>query len=747
LRAAIQEANALLHCGAININFSNVASPISLVSPLPDIIHKVNINGPGVSQLTVQRSIANGTPNFRIFTIQSGGTANISGITISNGNLPFGTNGAALVNSGTLTVTNSTISANTTVNGFAVFNASGGTLTLLNDTVGGNSGGGVLNSGGLTLTNSTVSNNSNTVGGAGIFNNGTMRVTNSSVSGNTVNSSGGRGGGILNNDGATVTITNSTMTGNRAGNGGGIYDGMALVNISNTIVAGNTGNVSGPDLFGTFNSQDYNLIGNTSGASFTGAAAHNLTNVGAGLAALANNGGPTQTHALLPGSPAIDAGSNALAVDQNGNPLTTDQRGPGFSRIFNGTVDIGAFEVQVPGPTPTPTPSSTPTPTPTPFSPTPTPTPIPTPVPPTCLDDRWTPTSTVNAPTGRVEHSAVWTGTEMIIWGGYDTSLFKDPVNTGAKYNPTTDTWTAINSMNAPTPRADHSAVWTGTEMIVWGGTSNGAYLSDGARYNPSTDTWTPISIVNAPDQRSVHFACWDGSEMIVWGGHNNITGILNTGGKYNPRTDTWTAISTTNAPPPRTSYYSAVWTGSEMIVKISGGSLGGRYDPSTDTWTATSTTNAPTAYSPSAVWTGSEMIVWGGSSANVINTGGRYNPSTDSWTATGTTNAPAPRGGHFAVWTGSEMIIWGGGGSNGTSYFNGGRYRPTTDSWVATCDQNAPVGKGTAIWTGSEMIVWGGRGTDGMILNTGGRYSSPVVQFSSVRFYSPGSRPRLPAP
>ena len=140
-------------------------------------------------------------------------------------------------------------------------------------------------------------------------------------------------------------------------------------------------------------------------------------------------------------------------------------------------------------------------------------------------------------------------------------------------------------------------------------------------------------------------------------------------------------------------------------------------------------------------------MIVWGGSSANVINTGGRYNPSTDSWTATGTTNAPAPRGGHFAVWTGSEMIIWGGGGSNGTSYFNGGRYRPTTDSWVATCDQNAPVGKGTAIWTGSEMIVWGGRGTDGMILNTGGRYSSPVVQFSSVRFYSPGSQPRLRAP
>src|SRR5204862_2965606 len=99
----------------------------------------------------------------------------------------------------------------------------------------------------------------------------------------------------------------------------------------------NTGNGTCPYRFSTFNSQNYNLIGNTSVPSFTGATAHNITNVGAGLAALANNGGPTQTHALLPGSPAIDAGSNALAVDQNGSPLTTDQRGPGFSRIFNGT--------------------------------------------------------------------------------------------------------------------------------------------------------------------------------------------------------------------------------------------------------------------------------------------------------------------------------------------------------------------------------------------------------------------------
>jgi hypothetical protein len=102
--------------------------------------------------------------------------------------------------------------------------------------------------------------------------------------------------------------------------------------------------------------------------------------------------------------------------------------------------------------------------------------------------------------------------------------------------------------------------------MIVWGGsTTNPPYISDtGGRYNPSTDSWIATSTTNAPTGRSAHTAVWSGSEMIVWGGAADTAD--NTGGRYNPGTDSWTATSTSNAPSSR-AYHTAVWTGSEMIV------------------------------------------------------------------------------------------------------------------------------------------------------------------------------------
>ena len=232
----------------------------------------------------------------------------------------------------------------------------------------------------------------------------------------------------------------------------------------------------------------------------------------------------------------------------------------------------------------------------------------------------------------------------------------------------TDDTWTATTTANAPVARYRHTAVWTGSEMIVWGGYNNVVgYTNTGGRYDPSTDSWTSTSRTNAPEARSYHKAVWTGSEMIVWGGEDQNFVMLNTGGKYNPSTDTWTATTTINAPSAREEH-TAIWTGGEMIVwgGYSGGpsNTGGRYDPVTNRWTATSTTSAPPARSlHTAVWTGSEMIVWGGyTGVNVpLITGGRYNPSTNSWIATGTTNAPPGRYSHTAVWTGSEMIVWGG--------------------------------------------------------------------------------------
>ena len=162
-----------------------------------------------------------------------------------------------------------------------------------------------------------------------------------------------------------------------------------------------------------------------------------------------------------------------------------------------------------------------------------------------CTDDTWTATSITNAPAGRQYHTAVWTGSEMIVWGGFNGSI---NVNTGGRYNPSTDSWTRTSTTNAPAARDAHTAVWTGSEMIVWGGEGSGSYLNTGGRYNPGTDSWTATSTTNAPAGRAVHTAVWTGSEMIVWGGFDGSS-YFNTGGRYNPGTDSWTATSTTNAP------------------------------------------------------------------------------------------------------------------------------------------------------------------------------------------------------
>ncbi len=338
--------------------------------------------------------------------------------------------------------------------------------------------------------------------------------------------------------------------------------------------------------------------------------------------------------------------------------------------------------------------------------------------------EAWFPTPTTGAPSGRSGHTAVWTGSEMIVWGG-STLIIGGFTNTGARYDPAADTWRPMSTTNAPSARSGHTAIWTGSEMIIWGGIGLLGPLNTGARYDPATDTWRPMSTTNAPSARSNHTAIWTGSEMIVWGGSDS-RGPVNTGARYDPTTDTWRPMSTTNAPSAR-SGHTAIWTGSEMIIwgGAGGGGVrtntGGRYDPRTDTWRPVSTTGAPSARSHhTAVWTGSVMIVWGGiNNIEFFATGGRYDPVRDSWTAMSTANAPDGRSQHTAIWTGTEMLVWGGTNLNGAQN-SGGRYDPRANSWSSFTSSNAPTPRSghTAIWTGTEMIVWGGIGP----LNTGGR-------------------------
>jgi N-acetylneuraminic acid mutarotase len=351
--------------------------------------------------------------------------------------------------------------------------------------------------------------------------------------------------------------------------------------------------------------------------------------------------------------------------------------------------------------------------------------------------DRWLPVSLTNAPAGRSEHVAVWTGSEMLIWGGGWI-----PSSEGGRYNPLRDSWSPITTVGAPPNVPASTAVWTGSEMIVWGGGYSSTATDDGGRYNPTTDSWVLTSQTNAPVERRVHTAVWTGSEMIVWGGWK--PGFwLGDGGRYNPSTDTWATMSTAGGT--TTAHHVAVWTGSEMIVWGGGGPSstyphGARYVPDTDRWYALSTVDAPVGRANlDAVWTGTEMIVWGGakSTSPVFDTGGRYDPAIDAWTPTSTVNAPAPRFRHTMIWTGGHVIVWGGTESpTDPSFDTGGRYDPVSDSWTPTFTTGAPIEYDhPSAWTGSLLVVWGQSGT-------GTRYDPTLDLWTPTSgIDSPGSR------
>ena len=231
------------------------------------------------------------------------------------------------------------------------------------------------------------------------------------------------------------------------------------------------------------------------------------------------------------------------------------------------------------------------------------------------------------------------------------------------------------------------AVIWTGREMLVWGGTADSGIIAGGARYDPPTDSWAPL-----PPFEQVAFldrtAIWTGREMLIWGGSRGA-GLRDDGGRNDPTTDSWRPISSAAAIITARGDHTAVWTGREMLAwggVGQAGSLGdgARYDPSTDTWTSIALQGAPDSRNDhSAVWTGHHMIVWGGSSflrssgtGSVLRDGGLYDPRADSWIPVPTEGAPSARRSHAAVWTGREMLVWG--GTQGRNEpFTGASYRP----------------------------------------------------------------------
>jgi len=353
--------------------------------------------------------------------------------------------------------------------------------------------------------------------------------------------------------------------------------------------------------------------------------------------------------------------------------------------------------------------------------------------------DTWTATSTAdNCPVARFSHSAVWTGSLMLVWGG--SNQYSQAVHGGASYSPTSDTWATLpETAETPLPRYLHTAVWTGSLMLVWGGKDNYNNFPDGASYSPSSGVWTTLPYAGTPQGRACHTAVWTGEKMIVWGGQTSTVNALDTGGIYDPELQSWTPIpSQATSPLPR-SYHSAVWTGRQMIVwggfSPGRGNLpsGARFDVVNGTWEPTWLPgDKPSARClNSLTWTGAELVVWGGTIGDSDKSdGARYDPITDTWKPMpGGTGAPCKRREHTAVWTGLQLIVWGGFyWVNGNLYQllnDGSRYDPQLNTWAPTSTASGvpdPRAYHSAFWTGARMLVWGG-----YMSNTGGLYD-PVA-------------------
>ena len=299
-----------------------------------------------LSGVTIQNGLSSGGYSFfGGAAINNQGTLNITDCTLTaNNGIP---GGGGIWNDGTLVADNVLFTANTGSTGAGLYNSSYGKAEISNSTfdlnVAGTGGGAIDNTGSLKILSSTISNNVSGGNGGAISNDyATVALTNVTI----VNNQGSSGGAIWNYQSGIMTVNNSTIVQNRATNSTGGVANANSFTVSNSIIGGNyeTWEPTVPtDCSGPITSQGHNLISSITGTCrVTGATSSDIYNVAPGVAALAPNGGSTQTAALTSTSPELDRGDPSTPGTGGTSCAAADQRG--FLRPQNGLCDIGAFE-------------------------------------------------------------------------------------------------------------------------------------------------------------------------------------------------------------------------------------------------------------------------------------------------------------------------------------------------------------------------------------------------------------------
>jgi hypothetical protein len=371
----------------------------------------------------------------------------------------------------------------------------------------------------------------------------------------------------------------------------------------------------------------------------------------------------------------------------------------------------------------------------------------------------WAPLSVVNAPAPRSRHTAVWTGAEMLVWGGR-TGPGVETAD-GGRYDPATDSWAPMSNTGAPVARHSHKAIWTGTEMIVWGGFGAAASRSDGGAYNPSTDSWRTIAPIASFAGRTNFVMEYTGAHVVIWGGRDGTT-VLNSGARYNPVTDEWQPIAGSpliarfnaesgwigpGAPQPNGCV--VMWGGSNLTDWLDDGAY---YDPATDTWTPVASIpgnqpnggavplNALEGAASVAFSSAGAFYLWGGwDGGNHYDTGYLLNMHEQVggywYRIDPTPDTPSPRRFHVtARWPSTQgYFVWGGCNDSqcSTTFGDGGFWWPAPmvgGSWTYVPEDPALVARSesTVVNTDDEVIIWGGADASNELLATGGRRRMP---------------------
>lgn len=339
LRQAVLEANAAAGPDVILFQ-AGLTGILTLTTGEILITDSVDIRGPGADLLAIH-----GNDRSRIFRVQNALStvdAIVSGLTLTHGSGRFG--GAVAVIGENFTLRDAVVSDSSALFSGGNLYVESGSLTIQESTIAdgaADDGGGIAVDGGLlAVDRSTVSGNQADRGGAIYSASALAQVVSSTISGNSASS---YGGGVFGESLATFEVRHTTVSANTAGLAGGSFylQSQSTLVLDHAVVANGTPQ----DLAQASStiSSVWSLIEAPEGA-INGVSADNILGVDPGLAPLADNGGPTQTHALLPESPALDAGDPAALA----SAPATDQRGPGFPRIVGARVDLGAYEEQAP---------------------------------------------------------------------------------------------------------------------------------------------------------------------------------------------------------------------------------------------------------------------------------------------------------------------------------------------------------------------------------------------------------------